>query len=217
MEQKVTLDKASFKALAVESRVDILKTLQGRQHTQTELAESLGLSVPTVKEHLDALVKAGLVERRDEGRKWVYYALTKKGKAVLNPEEAKFWIVLGTLALTVGGAVTGFIKSRYAELYAPAQPVLSAAKEAAGGAAQAAAEAAPRMLAAPAPVAADQAALGALQATNASPVAAQTGTQIPWGWIILGILVLAQLGLLGYFWMRSRKQKKEWESLGLRR
>jgi DNA-binding transcriptional ArsR family regulator len=213
MEHTVTLDKASFKALALESRVDILKTLQGRQHTQTELAEALELSVPTIKQHLDALVNASLVERRDEGRKWVYYALTKKGKAILNPEEAKFWIVLGTLALTVGGAITGFFRSRFADMYAP---TLGAAKEAA---VQNAAEAAPRLMAAPVPAAADQGAqaLQAMQATNISPTGAAAGTQVPWGWITLGIVVLAQLGLLGYFWMRTRKQKKEWETLGIKR
>jgi putative N-acetylmannosamine-6-phosphate epimerase len=144
----------------------------------------------------------------------VYYALTKKGKAILNPEEAKFWIVLGTLALTVGGAITGFFRSRFADMYAP---TLGAAKEAA---VQNAAEAAPRLMAVPAAApAADQGAqaLQAIQATNISSTAAATGTQIPWGWIILGIVVLAQLGLLGYFWMRTRKQKKEWETLGIKK
>jgi DNA-binding transcriptional ArsR family regulator len=243
MENTVTLDKASFKALAVETRVDILKVLQSRQHTQTELADALELSVPTVKEHLDALVSAGLVERKDEGRKWVYYALTKKGKAILNPEETKFWIVLGTLALTVGGAVTGYLRGLFAPMYNPAaQPLMASAKEAviasaneaavesanavadaAASGAQAVADAAPRMMAAPMPTAAPLAdqgaqALDALQATNLSPPAGagpETG-QLPWGWIVLGVIVLAQLCLLGYFWHKSRQQKKQWDTLGIK-
>jgi DNA-binding transcriptional ArsR family regulator len=249
MEQNVTLDKASFKALAVETRVDILKVLHSRQHTQTEIAELLELSVPTVKEHLDALVLAQLVERKDEGRKWVYYALTKKGKALLNPEEAKFWIVLGTLALTAGGVVTGMIRTRYASLYAPgvadtaasaAAPMVASAKqvavetiaenaptladtaqasiaEAAVDGARAVADVAPQLMAAPLKQSADEAALGALQATNVSPLAgADAGSQIPWGWIIIGAIVLGQLCLLGHFWHKSRKQKKQWDTLGIK-
>jgi len=105
----IRLDKETFKALASETRVDVLKLLGQRRHMQTEMASALGLSVPTVKEHLDALEKAGLVERHEEGRKWKYYSLTKKGKGVLNPEEMKIWIVLGLFILSfVGGIVTMF-------------------------------------------------------------------------------------------------------------
>src|SRR3990172_656044 len=105
----IRLDKETFKALASETRVDVLKLLGQRRHMQSEMASALGLSVPTVKEHLDALEKAGLVERHEEGRKWKYYSLTKKGKGVLNPEEMKIWIVLGLFILSfVGGVVTMF-------------------------------------------------------------------------------------------------------------
>ncbi len=77
----IRLDKETFKALASATRIDVLKLLGQRNHMQSELASALGLSVPTVKEHLSALEKAGLVERHDEGRKWKYYSLTKRARA----------------------------------------------------------------------------------------------------------------------------------------
>ncbi|VVB81144.1 Helix-turn-helix domain protein [uncultured archaeon] len=99
----IRLDKETFKALASSTRVDVLKLLGGRRYMQSEMAEILGFSVPTVKEHLSALEKAGLVERNDEGRKWKYYSLTKKGHGVLHPEELKIFIVLGLFCLSVVG------------------------------------------------------------------------------------------------------------------
>jgi len=117
---EIRLDKETFKALASGTRVDVLKLLNQRRHMQSEIAASLGLSVPTVKEHLAALEKAGLVERHDEGRKWKYYSLTNKGKGVLNPEEMKIWIVLAMLVLSVVGGIWSSLK-----MFAPA-PVAEA-------------------------------------------------------------------------------------------
>src|SRR5574342_492269 len=106
----IRLDKETFKALASGTRVDVLKLLNQRRHMQSEIAASLNLSVPTVKEHLAALEKAGLVERHDEGRKWKYYSLTSKGKGVLNPEEMKIWIVLSMLVFSVVGGIWSSLK-----------------------------------------------------------------------------------------------------------
>jgi DNA-binding transcriptional ArsR family regulator len=106
----IRLDKETFKALASGTRVDVLKLLNQRRHMQSELAVSLDLSVPTVKEHLAALEKAGLVERHDEGRKWKYYSLTNKGKGVLNPEEMKIWIVLSMFVFSVVGGIWSSLK-----------------------------------------------------------------------------------------------------------
>jgi DNA-binding transcriptional ArsR family regulator len=105
---ELKLDSKTFKALANERRVDILKLLGERRHTQSEIAGELELAVPTVKEHLSALVTAGLIEQHDEGRKWKYYSLTKSGKAVLAPEETKIWIMLGVFLLSAVGAAYRF-------------------------------------------------------------------------------------------------------------
>jgi DNA-binding transcriptional ArsR family regulator len=106
----IRLDKETFKALASGTRVDVLKLLNQRRHMQSEIAASLNLSVPTVKEHLAALEKAGLAERHDEGRKWKYYSLTSKGKGVLNPEEMKIWIVLSMFVFSVIGGIWSYVK-----------------------------------------------------------------------------------------------------------
>jgi len=103
------LDKQSLKALANDTRVEILKQLDKRRYTHSELAGELELSVPTIKEHCEALVKAGLIERQEEGRKWKYYSLTKKGRGVLRPEELRIWIVLSMLVLSAVGAVATFV------------------------------------------------------------------------------------------------------------
>ena len=78
----VKLGRHSMKALSQDTRVDIMKLLDERNHTQTEIAEALGMSAPSVKEHVEGLVKAGLIEKLEEGRKWKYFQLTRKGKAV---------------------------------------------------------------------------------------------------------------------------------------
>ena len=94
MPDEVVVDKALLKAIGAESRINILKSLTKRRKTQSELAQELGLSPPTVLEHLNQLVDAGLIEKFEEGRKWKYYALTKKGKGLVSPSGAPVHAVL---------------------------------------------------------------------------------------------------------------------------
>ncbi|HEV8289746.1 MAG TPA: winged helix-turn-helix domain-containing protein [Candidatus Norongarragalinales archaeon] len=99
----ITLDPQSFKALASDTRVEILKTLKKRRMTASELAKNTGYKVQTVSEHLGKLERAGLVKRHEEGRKWVYHSLTEKGLAIVEPQPlspAKLWVVL-TLSLVM--------------------------------------------------------------------------------------------------------------------
>src|SRR5207249_2121871 len=49
---KITLDQESFKALASDVRVGILKRLDVRRETVTDLSNLLSLSKPTLLEHL---------------------------------------------------------------------------------------------------------------------------------------------------------------------
>ncbi len=106
MEKQITLTADTFKALAGEKRVQILKELAQRRKTQSELAQILGLSAPTIAEHLSLLEKAGLVHSIDEGRKWKYFALTEKGKEILNPGETKILVLLGASFIGFLGAVS---------------------------------------------------------------------------------------------------------------
>ncbi|MBR9690452.1 winged helix-turn-helix transcriptional regulator, partial [Candidatus Woesearchaeota archaeon] len=100
MNEKIVLDKKTFKALSVDNRVNILKILTQRNHTLSELASDLDMSNSAVKEHLDVLVKAGLIKQLDEGRKWKYYKLTFKGKNFISPKEVRvlFAFAISTIA-----------------------------------------------------------------------------------------------------------------------
>ncbi|WP_149205296.1 helix-turn-helix transcriptional regulator [Actinotalea subterranea] len=61
---------SAYRALASESRVEILALLQqrGEPVPVDEVASSVGLHVNTVREHLDRLVASGFVERQPEVR-----------------------------------------------------------------------------------------------------------------------------------------------------
>ncbi|MCL4163042.1 UNVERIFIED_CONTAM: hypothetical protein GTU68_018195 [Idotea baltica] len=60
---------AVFRALADPTRRQIVETLANEERTVGELAEPLEMSLPAVSKHLVILEKAGLLERRKEGRK----------------------------------------------------------------------------------------------------------------------------------------------------
>jgi len=112
-EEKITLDKEVFKTLASGTRVDILKSLDVRRKTLTELSKQFGMSVSTIKEHLDNLVSVGLIEQKDEGYKWKYYELTSKGKDILHPEDKKIWILLSISAIAMISIGYDFLRNLY--------------------------------------------------------------------------------------------------------
>jgi len=104
---KVILDSETFKALASPTRLAVLKSLDARRKTVTELSRDLELNKATVHEHLQLLVATGLVKKRDdEGRKWIYYELTWQGERLLHPEETtSFMVLLGLSVAAAGGGV----------------------------------------------------------------------------------------------------------------
>jgi DNA-binding transcriptional ArsR family regulator len=100
-EEKITIDRKTFKTLASETRINILKSLDQRRKTLSELAKELGLSVSTVKEHMDSLLDAELICLKDDGHKWKYYELTRKGSKILHPGETRIWILICASALGI--------------------------------------------------------------------------------------------------------------------
>ncbi len=100
---EITIDRKTLKALGADTRLNILKSLTKRRKTQAELAKELQLSAPSIKEHVGQLLSAQLVEVIDTGRKWKYYSLTQKGKAIAEPMSAKIWFILGITLLTIVG------------------------------------------------------------------------------------------------------------------
>ena len=102
---KITLDRETFKALASDTRLDILKTLDGKNLGLNEIAKVSNLNKATLHEHLTKLHEAGLIKRTErDGHKWVYYKLTWKGESLLHPDNAKIVVLFTTtfVALWLG-------------------------------------------------------------------------------------------------------------------
>jgi len=127
----VKLGRRSMKALSQDTRVEIMKLLDERNHTQTEIAEALEMSAPSVKEHVEGLVKAGLIEKLEEGRKWKYFQLTQKGKAVLHPQDFRLLIVITTFIFSVIVGGFGGLKMYLPDVSQPMPAVAEMAKSSA--------------------------------------------------------------------------------------
>jgi ArsR family transcriptional regulator len=96
------LDQTRCKVLSSKTRVAILKALDRRRLSLSEVAGECDLALSTVHEHLTRLVEAGLVVSENDGHKWVYYALTPDGDAILHPQkQVKVIVLLASVALTV--------------------------------------------------------------------------------------------------------------------
>jgi len=231
---EVKLSQKTFKALANPTRIAILKELDKRNHTQSELSEILGFAIPTVKQHIQDLEKAGLVEIIDEGRKWKYIRLTKDGKAILHPEEKKIWILLGTLgASIIGGIITATRKvvSPVAQKIAPiAESVPELAEETVKGVETFAKETfaeetvvttAGDMARAGGPVAQEavnQAVQAPVTPIMTHPItpetAAQAIQQTPvFVYVFIAIAILSALGIL-FFLIKRKKQMRWLKSIG---
>jgi len=120
MKDEIALDKKTLGVLSSDTRANILKSLDIRHMTASELSKKLNLSKSTIHENLDRLVDTDLVKKSDDGNKWIYYELTEKGKRLLHPHEmTKIIIFLSSAALSfVGGIIEMylFIKSAFPEL-----------------------------------------------------------------------------------------------------
>lgn len=103
----VVLDYESFKALASHVRIDILKELDRKQMTVTDLAKCLRISKSTAHKHLERLCEVGLIQRMDSKRKWVYYKITRKGIKILHPENVTVSFLLSWTIMLVGVLLIG--------------------------------------------------------------------------------------------------------------
>lgn len=100
-QRKITLDQESFKALASDTRIEILKRLDRSQMTVTDLANDLQVNKSAVYKHLSRLLDAGLVKKLEDNRKWVYYKLSMKGMHLLHPERVQIALMLSAAALAI--------------------------------------------------------------------------------------------------------------------
>jgi len=105
MDDEFKVSKNLLKTITVDTRVEILKSLESRPMTASELSRFLNKHVTTIAEHLDLLKGSDLVERIERpGRKWIYYKLTGQGKKVLHPESYRWVMVIAiTFFVFIGG------------------------------------------------------------------------------------------------------------------
>ncbi len=102
-EKEVALERSDLKALASDTRVEILKKLKERNYTISELSSKLGHSKSTLHEHISKLVEANLVEKADNHTsKWVYYRLSRKGRGLFVDRTNRVVVVFSTILLIVG-------------------------------------------------------------------------------------------------------------------
>lgn len=104
MEEEIKLSQDLFKTVSTDTRVDILKLLDKRQMTASELGRALNKHVTTIAEHLDVLKNSNLVERLERtGHKWIYYKLTPNASQILHPKFYYRWaVVLSISILAIG-------------------------------------------------------------------------------------------------------------------
>ena len=99
---KLTLDMNTFKALASDTRLDILRTLDGKKMNLNDMCKATNLNKATLHEHLTKLNEAGLIKKNErEGHKWVYYKLTWKGEGLLHPENTRIVVMFSTTFISL--------------------------------------------------------------------------------------------------------------------
>ncbi len=107
---KVTLDRETFKALASDTRLNILRTLDGKKLGLNDISKATNLNKATLHEHLTKLNQAGLVKKKErEGHKWVYYKLTWKGESLLHPENTKIVVLFAITFLALWAGIVQMI------------------------------------------------------------------------------------------------------------
>ena len=72
-------------------------------------------------EHLEKLQNAGLVKRVDEGRKWIYYELSDKGRKILHPERVAITLALSAAVVLAMIGAAYVLLSMSAQMAAPAR------------------------------------------------------------------------------------------------
>jgi len=100
------ITKETIKALASDTRLEILKILARRRRIAADIAKDLELAPSTVNEHLKKLEESELIRRKDTGHKWIYYEITEKGKNLVQPKTPVQFILilsLGFLMMVIGG------------------------------------------------------------------------------------------------------------------
>ena len=139
-DEAVRLTPSILRVVAENTKIRILHQLLLGPRIPADLSRKLGKTVPTILEHLATLENAGLVERREQpGRKYVFYALTRTGEALVSSKSRLSIVlyssialfVLGISMLTLGSYPIGH--SAFSETAAPAKAALDVGAMSASG------------------------------------------------------------------------------------
>ena len=79
-----------WKALADDSRRQVLMLLKNKEKTPTEIATHFDFSLPALSTHLKVLKDAGLVSERKEGKNR-YYSVKRDGMSDMMRFFNQFW------------------------------------------------------------------------------------------------------------------------------
>jgi DNA-binding transcriptional ArsR family regulator len=107
-QMRIELDKKSLFALASDTRLEILRSLQPMRRTLSQLSETLNIDRAAVHRHLKKMEEGGLVKRFEE-HGFVYYGLSWKARDLLTPNEntrivillSAMWVALLAVSLFV--------------------------------------------------------------------------------------------------------------------
>jgi DNA-binding transcriptional ArsR family regulator len=107
MEEPTTIiDRDVLKVLSADTRMDILKLLNEGARTPSYLGKHLNKTDPTIIEHLDIMVKTGLVKKIEQpGKKWIFYTLTDRGKGIISSKSRRLVIIISTSLLILAGGI----------------------------------------------------------------------------------------------------------------
>lgn len=124
MESEPEISVDDLEAFRDKTRMTILNTLNKRRYTISELSKILHLSKPTILYHTKILEDAGYIQRLEDGRKWIYYELTKQGKSALRWRRIKVILPLITATAAVIAIIATLLTKRREEV--PEYPVMGA-------------------------------------------------------------------------------------------
>ena len=121
MEEEFRVSKKLLRTLTADTRTKILKALEDRPMTASELSRKLNRHVTTITEHLERLRDSELVQRVERpGRKWIYYRLTDTGRRILHPRSYRWVIVFSfTFLCFVAGIYVVALRSYPGSLLYP--------------------------------------------------------------------------------------------------
>lgn len=107
-QMRVELDKKSLFALASDTRLEILKSLQPMRRTVSQLSEALNIDKAAIHRHLKKMEEGGLVTRyEDHG--FVYYGLSWKARDLISPNENTRIVILISSVLVLALAASFFV------------------------------------------------------------------------------------------------------------